>query len=208
MTTPIRTPVISVALSFAFFLTFALSSGAWAQSKCDAGKLKEYGKKIYCLAKLDSKAAKTGTAIDSAKETKCHDKFAEKCAKAEQKGDCTAAVKSCGDLTTEADLCRDAGVGLGTSTTTTVVDPTTTTTVVGGCVGGGTAAPGESCSGNAECCSGVCDPGLDAPGVVCSEFCIGGVCDACLEGCAPGTTEDTCFNECAVCFEGAAAICF
>ena len=39
----------------------------FAQSKCDAGKLKEYGKKVSCLAKLDSKSAKKAQPVDAAK---------------------------------------------------------------------------------------------------------------------------------------------
>ena len=52
---------------------FALVQAApsFAQSKCDAGKLKEYGKRVSCLAKVDSAAAKKGESPDTAKADKC-----------------------------------------------------------------------------------------------------------------------------------------
>jgi hypothetical protein len=53
-----------VAVGALFILAGAGTAGA--QSKCDAGKLKEYGKKVFCLAKLDAKAAKKGIIVDSA----------------------------------------------------------------------------------------------------------------------------------------------
>ena len=93
-----------------FVTTCVVLQGAtvFAQSKCDAGKLKEYGKKIFCEAKIDSKAAKKGEVADSAKEQKCVDKFVVKCAKAESQGDCTTAIENCADLLTETDTCRDS----------------------------------------------------------------------------------------------------
>jgi len=84
------------------------SNTASAQSKCDAGRRKEYAKKVLCLAKIDAKADKTGTPVDTTKQQKCIDKFNEKCAKADAKGDCTGAVKNCAVLAGEADTCRDA----------------------------------------------------------------------------------------------------
>ena len=97
------------------------SAPAWAQSKCDAGKLKEFGKKVFCLAKVDSKAAKSGVPIDVTKEAKCFSKFSTKCARAEQQGDCSAAVKNCADLMVEADACRAASVAPTTTTTSTTL---------------------------------------------------------------------------------------
>lgn len=100
-----RTSLISI-FSLTLLVAVALTCTANAQSKCDAGKLKEHGKKISCLSKLDSKAAKKNQAVDAAKEQKCFDKFTEKCAKAEGQGDCTSAVKDCAALMTEAEVCR------------------------------------------------------------------------------------------------------
>jgi hypothetical protein len=81
---------------------------AFAQSKCDAGKLKEYGKKVSCLSKVDSTAAKKGLEPDTAKADKCIQKFTEKCAKAESQGDCTGDVLDCAALGAEAETCRDS----------------------------------------------------------------------------------------------------
>lgn len=91
---------------------FALVQAApsFAQSKCDAGKLKEYGKRVSCLAKVDSTAAKKGEEPDTTKADKCIAKFAEKCAKAEEQGDCTSDVRDCAALTADADTCRDSSL--------------------------------------------------------------------------------------------------
>ena len=91
---------------------FALvqAAPASAQSKCDAGKLKEYGKRVSCLAKVDSTAAKKGVEPDTAKADKCIAKFVEKCAKAEGQGDCTENVRDCASLTADADTCRDSSL--------------------------------------------------------------------------------------------------
>jgi hypothetical protein len=51
-----------------------------------------------CLAKVDSQAAQRGGPVDAAKAQRCHTRFAERCAKAESLGDCTAAAKSCAEL--------------------------------------------------------------------------------------------------------------
>ncbi len=76
-------------------LLFLAASSATAESTCDAVKLKAYGKNVACLAKIDAKSAKTGLSIDSSKVLKCAEKFLAKCAKAEEKGDCSAARASC-----------------------------------------------------------------------------------------------------------------
>lgn len=81
---------------------------AVAQSKCDAAKLKEYGKRVACLAKVDSTANKRGEAADATKADACMQKFAQRCATAESYGDCTEAVRDCDALATDADTCRSA----------------------------------------------------------------------------------------------------
>jgi hypothetical protein len=83
-------------------------SAAAAQSKCDGAKVKDYGKAVGCLTKLGGKVLVLGAADDSAKAIVCINKFMEKCVKAEAKGDCTPAVRSCAELTTAADTCRGA----------------------------------------------------------------------------------------------------
>lgn len=127
-----------------------------AQSKCDASKLKEYGKKVLCLAKVDAKAAKKGEAVDTAKEQSCIDKFAEKCARAEGQDDCTGAVKSCAELMTEADVCRDGSVGSGGPTTTTL--PVNCGGTFAEACSFGTCPPGQACSWNQTVFSCLCIP--------------------------------------------------
>ena len=74
-------------------LALAAAGTAQAQtvSKCDAAQYKEAGKKVFCLMKVSSKAAKTGTLPDEVALAKCKTKFGEKCATAEGKGDCAQA---------------------------------------------------------------------------------------------------------------------
>jgi hypothetical protein len=130
-----------------FFITSSLvgwvillsATIATAQSKCDAGKLKEYGKRVLCLAKVDATAAKKNLPVDSAKETKCNTKFAAKCSKAEQLGDCTSDVESCSELTSAALSCRNAAFAPAAV------------------CGDDTADPGEECDGNDDSeCPGSC----------------------------------------------------
>jgi hypothetical protein len=147
---------------------------AAAQSSCDAGKLKEYGKKVFCLEKVDSQAAKKGLPPDAAKEQKCIDKFAEKCAKAESKGDCTGAVKSCADLMTEADACRTAAEGPGGTTTSSSAPPTTTTST--------TTSTTSTTASTLPVCNG-CDP--------CNEMCTN-----CIDNPSCGWFDLGLFNTC------------
>ena len=80
-----RTLLLALTLGFAF----SLNGVALAQSKCDAAKAKEIGKKVSCKMKVHAKAAQKGEPLDAAKLTKCETKFLEKCAKAETKNDCS-----------------------------------------------------------------------------------------------------------------------
>lgn len=128
---------LTVVLGASLFLSYA--SIGLAQSKCDAGKLKEYGKKVFCLAKVDSKAAKKGEPIDTARQQKCIDKFTLKCGKAEERGDCTLAVKSCAALADEAEVCRGAANEEPTPTPTDTPTGTPTETPTG------TPTPGPVC---------------------------------------------------------------
>jgi hypothetical protein len=79
----------ALTLILALGFTLAASGAALAQSKCDAGKAKEAGKRVACKLKVHSKALKKGQPIDTAKLAKCETKFNDNCAKAELKGDCT-----------------------------------------------------------------------------------------------------------------------
>jgi hypothetical protein len=85
----------------------ALAGTANAQSRCDAVRIKEYGKKLNCLAKLDAKAAQKAQSVNPVKEQRCLDTFAAKCDKAEKYGDCTSAVLDCAALMTWAGTCRN-----------------------------------------------------------------------------------------------------
>ena len=177
---------------FAVSIMFILSLGgiANAQSKCDAGKLKEYGKKVSCLAKLDSKAAKKAQAVDPTKEAKCFTKFDERCAKAEGQGDCTSAVKDCAALMAEADACRAATVAPPSTTTTT----TTTTTVPAMCPEDGS---GDACvawENNVEECLICC-------GAACFDACNLAVANTCSSAgnnvlCAAEVNAAGCAAEC------------
>jgi hypothetical protein len=55
---------------------------------CQGAKIKATGKKAKCLLSLKAKSASKGTAIDSAKVSKCTGKFSGAFAKAESKGGC------------------------------------------------------------------------------------------------------------------------
>jgi hypothetical protein len=147
---------------------------AQAQSKCDAAKLKEYGKRVFCLAKVDAKAAKKGEPIDTAKQLKCIDKFDDKCAKAEAGDDCTLAVKDCAELVSEADACRAAGVGSGEPVCCEGIDSALGAQVCGNAtnadhctsLGGTAAAAGTVCNFDTDSCvspppasTGCCDVG-------------------------------------------------
>jgi hypothetical protein len=94
-------------LVLAISVVFLMTGSALAQSKCDSGKLKEAGKKVFCKAKVYSKAAKKAEAPDAAKLTKCTDKFAAKCDKNETRGDCSV-TGNCAALEIIADGCVDA----------------------------------------------------------------------------------------------------
>ena len=86
-------------------LALAAAGAAQAQtvSKCDAAQYKEAGKKVFCLMKVDSKAAKKGELPDAAAIAKCKTKFDEKCLKAEGKTDCTGTVGNCDAIEAVAD---------------------------------------------------------------------------------------------------------
>ena len=72
-------------------LALAAAGAAQAEtvSKCDAAQYKEAGKKVFCLMKVNMKAAKKGEAPDAAAIAKCQAKFLDKCVTAEGKLDCT-----------------------------------------------------------------------------------------------------------------------
>jgi hypothetical protein len=85
----------------------ALPGVAAAQSKCDSGKLKNTGKKLFGKEKVYSKAFKKNEAPDGAKLTKTETKFGDKCAKDETQGDCSA-TGNCAALEALADGCVTA----------------------------------------------------------------------------------------------------
>lgn len=97
-----------------------LSSVAIAagQSRCDAAKLQQFGRRALCLAKVDSQAARRGESVDAAKLQRCHQQFAERCAKAESMGDCSAAAKSCAELIADVAACPDRRTFLINAATT------------------------------------------------------------------------------------------
>jgi hypothetical protein len=86
-------------------LALAAAGAAQAQtvSKCDAAQYKEAGKKVFCLMKVNMKAAKKGELPDAAAITKCQTKFLDKCVKAEGKNDCTGTVGNCPAIEAVAD---------------------------------------------------------------------------------------------------------
>jgi hypothetical protein len=89
----------------ATLLLLASAAIAAGQSRCDAAKLQQFGRRALCLAKVDSKAAQRGDGLDAEKAQRCHERFAERCAKAEGLGDCSAAAKSCAELTADVGGC-------------------------------------------------------------------------------------------------------
>ena len=90
-------------------LALAAAGAAQAQtvSKCDAAQYKEAGKKVFCLMKVNMKAAKKGELPDAAAIAKCEAKFLEKCVKAEDKDDCTGTLGNCPAIEVVADAARD-----------------------------------------------------------------------------------------------------
>jgi len=90
-------------------LALAAAGTAQAQtvSKCDAAQYKEAGKKVFCLMKVNMKAAKTGTLPDAAAIAKCQAKFLDKCVKAEGKLDCTGTIGNCPAIEVVADAAHD-----------------------------------------------------------------------------------------------------
>jgi hypothetical protein len=89
----------------ATILLLASAAIAAGQSRCDAAKLQQFGRQALCLAKVDSRAAQRGELVDAAKAQRCREQFAERCAKAEGLGDCTAAAKSYAELTADVAGC-------------------------------------------------------------------------------------------------------
>jgi len=100
-----KTIYVSLCLAVAMSLC---ATSARAQSKCDSGRLKAYGKYVACLTGVDSKAAKRGDPPDAVKEGKCDTTFGAKCAQADAKGDCTGNIAGCASLSLSADSCRAA----------------------------------------------------------------------------------------------------
>jgi hypothetical protein len=153
-----------LALTLALGLAFSASGVALAQSKCDAAKSKEIGKKVSCKMKVHAKALQKEEPLDLAKLAKCETKFVEKCGKAETKGDCSNA----GDCAT-LELAVDSSVqSLRTEITLSLIctenandpqcpfnDP---------CSDGTCAISGNGCSTQANC-----DPGEEC---CCHGFCI------------------------------------
>ena len=86
-------------------LALAAAGTAQAQtvSKCDAAQYKEAGKKVFCLMKVNMKAAKKGEAPDGAAIAKCQAKFLDKCVSAEGKLDCTGVIGNCQAIEDVAD---------------------------------------------------------------------------------------------------------
>jgi len=96
--------LMAIGALFAFSLAIAGAAQA-AGSKCDSGITKAAGKKVYCKAKENSKAQKTGTAPDATKLTKCEQKFMASCTKAQAAGDCSVQTETCAQTEIEADVC-------------------------------------------------------------------------------------------------------
>src|SRR4030095_15009267 len=88
-------------------LSLAVGGTALAQSGCDAGKTKAVAKKVSCKLKAYAAAQRTGEAVDAAKLTRCEEKFAALCAKAESKNDCPVQTSSCANLEAPADAAVD-----------------------------------------------------------------------------------------------------
>jgi hypothetical protein len=98
----------NLAIAIGLLGVFAVAPGiVQAQSKCDSGKLKNTGKKLFGKEKVHSKAFKKNEAPDGAKLTKATTKFSDKCAKDETRGDCTA-TGNCAALEALADGCVTA----------------------------------------------------------------------------------------------------
>ena len=154
-----RRLLLALIVGFAF----SLSGGALAQSKCDAAKAKEVGKKVSCKMKVHAKAAQKGEPLDAAKLTKCETKFMEKCAKGETKGDCSNpgncaalelavdnSVDSLSALATLSPICTENGDDpqcpfddpCGDGTCAISGSP---------CLSSNSCDPGEEC-----CCHGIC----------------------------------------------------
>ena len=109
-------------------VSVALGGIARAQSTCDAGVTKAVEKKVSCKLKVFAAAQRTGIAVDATKLTKCEVKFAQQCAGARSKGDCSAQARTCVAIEAVADACVDTLAG-GSSTTTSTTTTTTTTTM-------------------------------------------------------------------------------
>jgi hypothetical protein len=88
----IGTPIRTLAVLTIFLMGTATAWSADPVLKCEAGKLKAMGKYVACRAKTEAKAAGKDEAVDSAKLTKCADKFLGTWDKAELK-----AAGACGN---------------------------------------------------------------------------------------------------------------
>jgi hypothetical protein len=107
----------------------ATAIGTGAKSKCSATLSTQAGKDATCRAKCVAKAQKAGVSTDPVCLTKCSAKFAEKCAKAAQGGDCLVQPDCSAIETLVAGTITDiaAAVPALTTTSTSVTTSTTST---------------------------------------------------------------------------------
>ena len=98
-----RATVIGIALSLLIGVGHSLVQAA--PSKCDAGVTKAAGKKVKCKAGVIAVGQKKGQAPDSAKLTKCEQKFDKACQKAHTAGDCAKHSEACAATELAADSC-------------------------------------------------------------------------------------------------------
>jgi hypothetical protein len=184
-------------------LSLAMGSTAYAQSSCDAGITKAVARKVSCKLRLYAAAQKTGRAADAAKLTKCEEKFAASCAKAQSKNDCQAQTSSCAAIEAKADAAVDdlRGGPPPSPTTTPTATATATATLDPSRPCG--QDPGGTCGGACE--RGDCGPAGFTGECVCLRPCgrdpggtCGGICDFYpLEQCVEDAGGNcTCFLPC------------
>lgn len=184
-------------------LSLAMGGTAQAQSTCDAGITKAIARKVSCKLRVYAVAQRTGSAADAAKLTKCEEKFAASCARAQSKNDCQAQASSCAAIEARADAAVDDLRGTPPPSTATPTATATATATLDPSRPCGT-DPGGTCGGSCE--RGECGPGGVTGECVCVRPCgreadatCGGICDfypfeQCVEDEATGNC--TCFLPC------------
>ncbi|MFT5042766.1 MAG: hypothetical protein ACI8TX_003759 [Hyphomicrobiaceae bacterium] len=164
----IGTPIPTLAVLTIFLMGTATAWSADPVLKCEAGKLKAMGKYVACRAQTEAKAAAKDEAVDSAKLTKCADKFLGTWDKAELKaagacGNPPGSDSTLAEATStvyanwateyaaggEADICAGSCDQCTTDLATCEGDLTTCEASEGTCQGDLT-----TCSGSLSTCSG------------------------------------------------------